>query len=80
MDEVARMARPLQKKLPTGRTPCYYCGLFRFTRNDVAEVAQSVEQLIRNEKVGGSIPLFGTIQIKRQAQPTGWALLFLGAM
>ena len=25
----------------------------------IAEVAQSVEQLIRNEKVGGSIPLFG---------------------
>lgn len=29
-----------------------------------AEVAQSVEQLIRNEKVGGSIPLFGTKNIK----------------
>ncbi len=26
----------------------------------VAGVAQSVEQLIRNEKVGGSIPLSGT--------------------
>lgn len=26
-----------------------------------AGVAQSVEQLIRNEKVGGSIPLSGTI-------------------
>ncbi len=26
----------------------------------LAEVAQLVEQLIRNEKVGGSIPLFGT--------------------
>ena len=26
-----------------------------------AGIAQSVEQLIRNEKVGGSIPLSGTI-------------------
>jgi hypothetical protein len=29
-----------------------------------AGVAQSVEQLIRNEKVGGSIPLSGTKQTK----------------
>ena len=28
--------------------------------NQYAEIAQLVEQLIRNEKVGGSIPLFGT--------------------
>jgi hypothetical protein len=33
----------------------------------LAEVAQLVEQLIRNEKVGGSIPLFGTILKKRRA-------------
>ena len=28
------------------------------------QVAQSVEQLIRNEKVGGSIPLFGTTEFQ----------------
>jgi hypothetical protein len=32
-----------------------------------AGVAQSVEQLIRNEKVGGSIPLSGTKQTKALA-------------
>ncbi len=34
----------------------------RFQHN--ADVAQLVEQLIRNEKVGGSIPLIGTNKIK----------------
>jgi hypothetical protein len=33
-----------------------------------AGVAQSVEQLIRNEKVEGSIPFSGTNQIKHLAQ------------
>ena len=32
-----------------------------------AGVAQSVEQLIRNEKVGGSIPLTGTSKIKARS-------------
>jgi hypothetical protein len=35
-----------------------------------AGVAQSVEQLIRNEKVGGSIPLSGTNKIKHLAPLT----------
>ena len=43
-----------------------------------AGIAQSVEQLIRNEKVGGSIPLSGTNKINDLAQPLRWALLFLG--
>ena len=33
-----------------------------------AGIAQSVEQLIRNEKVGGSIPLSGTKKIKHSGQ------------
>ena len=36
----------------------------------MAGVAQSVEQLIRNEKVGGSIPLSGT-RIKKPAMNCG---------
>jgi hypothetical protein len=35
-----------------------------------AGIAQSVEQLIRNEKVGGSIPLSGTNRIKDLANLT----------
>lgn len=41
----------------------------------VADVAQLVEQLIRNEKVGGSTPLIGTNRIKhlRQSSKIGHA-------
>lgn len=39
-----------------------------------AGVAQSVEQLIRNEKVGGSIPLTGTISGKGPASAGPFAL------
>jgi hypothetical protein len=42
-----------------------------------AGVAQSVEQLIRNEKVEGSIPFSGTIRIKHKANLKGLAFLFL---
>jgi hypothetical protein len=42
----------------------------------LAEVAQLVEQLIRNEKVGGSIPLFGTIR-KKEEVCRGQAFLHL---
>ena len=38
-----------------------------------AGIAQSVEQLIRNEKVGGSIPLSGTNRINDLAQLLSWA-------
>ena len=39
-----------------------------------AGVAQSVEQLIRNEKVGGSIPLTGTISGKGPASAGPFAV------
>lgn len=44
-----------------------------------ADVAQLVEQLIRNEKVGGSTPLIGTKRIKhlRQSFEVG---VFVGVM
>ena len=34
---------------------------FNLTEPSLASVAQSVEQLIRNQQVGGSIPLAGSI-------------------
>jgi hypothetical protein len=41
----------------------------------VAQVAQSVEQLIRNEQVAGSIPALGST---KPLQP--WGFLFLDAL
>ena len=38
-----------------------YALLAEYNRAPIAEIAQSVEQLIRNQQVGGSIPLLGTI-------------------
>ena len=43
----------------------------------IAGVAQSVEQLIRNEKVGCSIHLSGTTQIKKSPAVQKTAGLFL---
>ncbi len=40
----------------------------------VAEIAQLVEQRIRNAKVGGSIPLFGTNKIKDLLQSKSFLL------
>jgi hypothetical protein len=37
-------------------------------RNNGAGIAQTVEQRIRNAKVGGSIPLSGTSRFKQKAQ------------
>ena len=45
----------------------------------VAGVAQLVEQLIRNEKVEGSIPFTGTKNSQHLAQPSRWAFCLWGA-
>ncbi len=37
----------------------------------VAQVAQSVEQLIRNEQVAGSIPALGSIKCAKPSGPRG---------
>jgi hypothetical protein len=42
---------------------------------ECAGIAQSVEQLIRNEKVGGSIPLSGTITDQKKPSSQGWVFL-----
>ena len=42
----------------------------------VAGVAQLVEQLIRNEKVEGSIPFTGTMNSVHSAQPSRWAFCY----
>ena len=44
-----------------------------------AGIAQSVEQRIRNAKVGGSTPLSGTIRSKHLAKFRRWAFLLSGA-
>jgi hypothetical protein len=41
-----------------------------------AGIAQTVEQRIRNAKVGGSIPLSGTIDSREKPSPQGWAFSF----
>jgi hypothetical protein len=45
-----------------------------------AGVAQSVEQLIRNEKVEGSIPFSGTNEIKHLANPTRVGFVVSGVL
>ena len=52
----------------------YNVGLVR------ADVAQLVEQRIRNAKVGGSTPLIGTIFIKHLRQPLSAGVLLCGAV
>lgn len=43
-----------------------------------AGVAQSVEQLIRNEKVEGSIPFTGTNEINNLASGNAWGFVVFG--
>jgi hypothetical protein len=45
-----------------------------------AGIAQSVEQLIRNEKVGGSIPLSGTNKNNHLTRCTPAGFLLLGTV
>jgi hypothetical protein len=46
-------------------------------RTTRAGVAQSVEQLIRNEKVEGSIPFSGTNDIHNAASDSVWGFVVL---
>jgi hypothetical protein len=58
----------------------YNCGLDAAATllPGIADVAQLVEQRIRNAKVGGSTPLIGTTVFKTPALP--WAGVFAGCV